>query len=265
MTEPQSGEQLRGRDRRAIVVVGGPVGLLSGAAQFLSSYVHSGLQLLVTSGVVVAAGLGVTLLVVRGWNMGRRKVLLSINLIVLIVVALVAVGLLGGWAGHKIGVYAFPEPTPSSTPALTAEPVRSPSPPSSANPTPSAMPSSPAPVRMPPPPVSPKVVSVACGAPTSARPGQTITLTYGFNAAGPIVVGLGAGLYDTAGGDHANGDGDVDEASLAVGGTVKTRPFTVPPGLTPGTYELVAEVWPANQIGEGETLAEGACGALVVG
>jgi hypothetical protein len=103
-------------------VVGSAVGLLSGVAQFLSSYVHSGLELLLTSGAVVAVGLVAALLVSRGWNRGRRKVTLSINLVVLIVAALVTLGVLGGWAGRKIGVHAFPEPTP--TPAVTAAPAR---------------------------------------------------------------------------------------------------------------------------------------------
>lgn len=40
----------------------------------------------------------------------------------------------------------------------------------------------------------------------------------------------------------------------------------VPTGLRPGSYELMAEVWPANKIGsEGvETLAEGPCAIVTI-
>jgi hypothetical protein len=43
-----------------------------------------------------------------------------------------------------------------------------------------------------------------------------------------------------------------------------SRPFLIPPGVPAGTYELNAELWPANKIGDDgvETLAEAPCAAV---
>jgi hypothetical protein len=107
-------------------------------------------------------------------------------------------------------------------------------------------------------------VAVTCNLPTDLRPGRTVTLVYNINATQPVKVGLGAGLYDTNGSDYSDGTGDVDEYALGAGRVTASRPFTVPTGLDSGRYELVAEIWPANQIGaEGvNTLADQPCGYI---
>lgn len=109
-------------------------------------------------------------------------------------------------------------------------------------------------------------VTVRCGVPARLRPGDTITLVYTIDAPAPVTVGLGAGLYDAKKGDHSTGDGDVDAWQLAVGHTTKPRLFDIPADLPPGRYELVAEVWPPNQVGaEGvDVVAEDTCGFVTV-
>lgn len=107
-------------------------------------------------------------------------------------------------------------------------------------------------------------VAVTCTAPTNLRPGRTVTLVYNISATKPVKVGLGAGLYDPDGSDYSDGSGDVDEYALGAGRVTASRPFTVPTGLDRGRYELVAEIWPANNIGaEGvDTLADQPCGYI---
>src|SRR4051812_17464442 len=79
------GRRLSRAERQAVTIIGLVVGLLSGVAQFLGSYFHSGLKLLVASVAVVVGGLALTFIVMRGWRAGQRKVELSINIIVLVV------------------------------------------------------------------------------------------------------------------------------------------------------------------------------------
>lgn len=107
---------------------------------------------------------------------------------------------------------------------------------------------------------------MTCDAPSRITRGETITLTYTIVASDAIEVGLGAGLYDTAGSDQSTGFGDVDQYHLASGRNRVNRPFRVPSTLPSGAYELVAEVWPANKIGADgvETLAGGHCGTVTV-
>jgi len=107
-------------------------------------------------------------------------------------------------------------------------------------------------------------VMVECKAPTQMRPGQTVTLTYEIVADKSMRVGLGAGFRDEAGQDQSTGTGDVDDLMVSAGRTTRTRIFPIPTGLAPGIYELTAEIWRPNQIGRGETLAEGLCGFMTV-
>lgn len=92
-----------------------------------------------------------------------------------------------------------------------------------------------------------------------AERGQKIKLTYEIYAPTPVHAGLGAGLYDNAGNDHTNGTGDRDDVPLTVGRQNVTRQIEIPRDLTGGRYEITAEVWPANRIGSGATLADDSC------
>lgn len=109
-------------------------------------------------------------------------------------------------------------------------------------------------------------ISVTCEAPPRIRPGELIGLTYSIDATAAVDVGLGAGLYDEQGTDHSTGTGDVDNLPVAAGFKRVSRPFKVPADLKPGSYELTAEVWPANKIGdEGvETLADSHCALVTI-
>lgn len=81
-------------------------------------------------------------------------------------------------------------------------------------------------------------------------PGVTVQLTYKVYSPVARQVGLGAGLYDEQGNDHSNGDGDVSVFMLQQGQSNPSRPVTIPTNLPPGKYELDAEIWPANEIGQ---------------
>jgi hypothetical protein len=82
------------------------------------------------------------------------------------------------------------------------------------------------------------------------RPGMIVQLTYHVNSPVARQVGLGAGLYDEQGTDHSNGDGDVSSITLQQGWNSPSRSVTIPTDLPPGQYELDAEIWPANEIGQ---------------
>jgi hypothetical protein len=79
-------------------------------------------------------------------------------------------------------------------------------------------------------------------------------------------VGLGAGVYDEQGNDQSNGDGDVSDTTLQEGQSDPSRPVTIPTGLPAGTYEIDAEIWPANEIGKNgvNDLTDAVCGSFKV-
>jgi hypothetical protein len=90
---------------------------------------------------------------------------------------------------------------------------------------------------------------------------MTVQLTYYVNSPVTRQVGLGAGLYAEQGKDDSNGDGDVDSIVLQQGWSSLSRPVTIPTSLRPGQYELDAEIWPANEIGQNgvNDLADATC------
>ena len=104
-------------ERQALTFGGAIVGLLSGVAQFLASYVQSGIELLGISAAVVMAGLALTLGLMRGWRAGHRKFTLSINLMAAAAVVLILVGGIGGAIGRGVGVWARPSPSDSAWPS----------------------------------------------------------------------------------------------------------------------------------------------------
>lgn len=118
--------------------------------------------------------------------------------------------------------------------------------------TPAPQPSTPAPNPIPtsPSPSAPQITLTCTLGHTQIRPGATIDLTYNMNSTATRQVGLGAGLYDEQGNDHSNGDGDISSFTLKQGSGSPSRPVTIPARLPPGRYELDAEIWPANQIGQ---------------
>lgn len=113
--------------------------------------------------------------------------------------------------------------------------------------------------------VSPPSVSVTCsGMPSTMKRGATFSMTYDVVSASTRQVGLGAALYDGSGADQADGTGDENAVSLSVGHTTTTRSVSVPASLSPGTYEVDGELWPPNQIGNGEPLTSASCGNVQV-
>lgn len=82
------------------------------------------------------------------------------------------------------------------------------------------------------------------------RPGLTLQMTYHISSSSPVLAGLGAGLYDNQGNDHSNGRYDRNAAPLMAGAHTYTRLVVMPAHLPPGRYELDAEVWPPNHVGQ---------------
>ena len=94
-------------------------------------------------------------------------------------------------------------------------------------------------------------ITVSCAlSQISLRPGMTVQLTYHIHASSATTVGLGAGLYDSQGNDHSTGTGDIDSIAIPAGASIESRPVPIPAGLPPSTYELDAEIWPPNEIGD---------------
>jgi hypothetical protein len=103
---------------------------------------------------------------------------------------------------------------------------------------------------------------VVCHIPLNVREGDQIKATYDITSNLTTKVGLGAGIYDDGASDYANGYGDMDGYLLESGTTSVTRDIRVPADLPVGRYEIVAEIWPAGEIGADNTevLAEATCG-----
>jgi hypothetical protein len=86
-------------------------------------------------------------------------------------------------------------------------------------------------------------------------------MTYNMTLNHGDTVGLGAGIYDESGNDHSTGDGDIGSIYLPPGPDTKSRPVPIPGNLPPGTYEIDAEIWPPNEVGQNgaNTLADATC------
>jgi hypothetical protein len=98
------------------------------------------------------------------------------------------------------------------------------------------------------------------------RVGMTLKLTYHVYLPAAREVGLGVGLYDEQGNDSSNGDGDVGSIALQPGLNSPSRLVTIPASLPAGKYELDAEVWPPNEIGQNgvNDLVDTQCATFVV-
>jgi serine/threonine protein kinase len=160
-------------------------------------------------------------------------------------------------------------PTPSQSPTPTprhSSAARGKKSPAAPRPTVTAVaPASSGPTQAPPPASPSKAplhIDLACSlSATSPRPGMTITMTYTMTLNEGDTVGLGAGIYDSTGNDHSTGDGDIDSIYLPPGQVAKSRPVPIPASLPPGTYEIDAEIWPPNEVGQNgaNTIADASC------
>jgi hypothetical protein len=86
-------------------------------------------------------------------------------------------------------------------------------------------------------------------------------MTYNVALKEPDTVGLGAAIYDNASTDHSTGYGDVDSIQLHSGQTKESRPVPIPGNLPSGRYEIDAEIWPPNEVGQNgaNTIADALC------
>jgi hypothetical protein len=108
---------------------------------------------------------------------------------------------------------------------------------------------------------SPVRVSLICTLSKPPRSGAIIILTYHMSLQTAGVVGLSAGIYSKSGNDYSTGYGDISGIQLLKGLVTESRPLLIPPNLPAGTYEIDAEIWPANEVGENgvNTIADTTC------
>lgn len=93
-----------------------------------------------------------------------------------------------------------------------------------------------------------------------------VTMSYNVTLNRADTVGLGAAIYDNSGNDHSTGYGDVDSIQLTSGQTNKSRPLPIPSNLPSGRYEIDAEIWPPNEVGQNgaNTIADALCAYFTV-
>ena len=156
----------------------------------------------------------------------------------------------GSLAVHTASANGTPKPNPttfSATPTIIPGETSFP-PPSSASP-------------------SPSDIGLKCSLNTrSPHPGMSVKMTYNITMNQRDVVGLSAGIYDNSGNDHSTGYGDIDSIQLSPGQITESRPVPIPSRLSPGRYEIDAEVWPRNEVGRNgaNTIADATCGYFSV-
>jgi len=127
----------------------------------------------------------------------------------------------------------------------------------------SAQPSS-SPPTQPTSPQAFRIVDLTCKAPTQARRGQTISVTYKIQSVGEGDIGLGAGIYINDSEDLSDGNGDEDSTHVPAGVSDRSRTVHIPASLASGSYELTVELWQPNSIGVGETIKDASCGHVKV-
>jgi hypothetical protein len=116
------------------------------------------------------------------------------------------------------------------------------------------------------PPTSPDL-NLRCSLNTrSLHSGITVTMTYNVILNRADMVGLGAAIYDNSGNDHSTGYGDVDSIQLPSGQSKNSRPLPIPSNLPPGRYEIDAEIWPPDEVGQNgaNTIADAPCAYFTV-
>lgn len=133
-------------------------------------------------------------------------------------------------------------------------------------PTPNPIPTTASPTPAPTSTVKPASITARCSISQSLKPGVTLQLTYQISTSSAVLAGLGAGLCDNQGNDHSNGRYDRDAFPLTAGSHTYTRLVAIPASLPPGRYELDAEIWPPNHVGQNgyNTWADATCGYMTV-
>jgi hypothetical protein len=153
-----------------------------------------------------------------------------------------------------------------STSAPTASPPLTTSPPTTVSTTPTTTKPTVRPASTPTTPL-PTKLSVQCQmSPASPRQGQTVAITFTIDSPNSRTVGLGVGVYadGSENDDRATGTGNDDEFDLSPRRQVETLNVVLPENQEAGTYEIVAQLYPANRIGKTNTLAEDTCGFMKV-
>ena len=214
------------------------LGIGSGYAQFISSKVHGWVWLIVICAGLTAVTVGVIIVVKR-----VRRVSLWLAFIVAAVAALVGAG-----AGFLLRGANDSDKTLHPGPS-------------------SATPSTPSPSSSSPPTPLPSILSVSCTVPSDAKPGQIISMYYVIKSPKQDVVGFGAAIRPPGASeedDESQGEGDKSAFPIEHGDNPGTRQVTFPDGLKPGRYEISAELYPKNMIGQTEALADAPCGSVTV-
>lgn len=119
-------------------------------------------------------------------------------------------------------------------------------------------------------------VTVSCGiSPPDSRKGQRVALIYTVDAERVMTVGIGVEIYDHGGKKHANGTASVDnlilEETARQSGHQRwsneaAQTLVIPDSLDPGTFQIVAEVWPVGRVQAERTtsIASALCGYVSV-
>lgn len=110
-------------------------------------------------------------------------------------------------------------------------------------------------------PQPPLVDAVGCRGGT-ASPGATVTVKVTITSSTATTVGLAIGLYLVGGdgGDMKESDsGDQDFAMISAGQSEHDVSGIIPAGLSRGTYEVNAEIWPPGAVGVDDYIDSHAC------
>jgi hypothetical protein len=97
----------------------------------------------------------------------------------------------------------------------------------------------------------PKSITVRCSlSQRKLKPGMILQLTYHVFTSSAVRASLGVGVYDNQGNDHSNGRYDRNEYPLMAGDHSYSRQVAIPRNLASGRYEMDAEIWPPNHVGQ---------------
>jgi hypothetical protein len=108
-------------------------------------------------------------------------------------------------------------------------------------------------------------LSVSCLAPHKAGRGRTVLVNYTIESSIQSTVGLGVSLRVPGQKQDVKGlDREVIARPISYGENPAQREFTFPAALDPGTYEVRIEIFPNDDDGQAETLADAPCGTVIV-
>lgn len=121
----------------------------------------------------------------------------------------------------------------------------------------------------------PVTISCALSSP-DPREGEEVKLTYAVDAEQAMTIGLSVQVFDHGGRKHANGTASVDSVTLEetfpdFNGRQRwskevRQALLLPANLDPGTFQVIAEAWPAGRVGakHTSTLSTAQCGYVTV-